>query len=324
MIKVIEDYGYQTACLILAGISLSPGLAATLYFPAKKLSAGVKGEIKNERGIEKTESSTQSDLCEIDTSVKEESSITHSENTLLISGRIEAIHDSYNTVPKGKAPSNQAPTQQTIHNHTDMLDASGGQSPEETDGETPSSKHNCLNRMLRIVLSSSALQALRSPTFLVLVSALMGKRVAASFFPYVVSLYGEKGIPYDQSSSILVVGSSMRIVLAPAFGAVYSIARVRPFVKHIYASMTCLYGVLVISMAFGDSIEVYIVIDLLMQFAKSGFNGNLSGIIVDLFGLEKMLDYMAVARVFQGVALFAGPYFAGTLSFFLYYVFTNI
>ena len=133
-----------------------------------------------------------------------------------------------------------------------------------------------------------------------------------------VSLYEEKGIPHDQASLILVIGSSMRIVLTP-LRAVYSMARVRPFVKHIYASMTCLLGVLVISMAFGDSTEVYIAIDLSMQFTK---RGNLSGIIMDLFGLEKMLDYLAVARVYQGVGLFAGPYFAGTgtYSFSLYYI----
>ena len=134
------------------------------------------------------------------------------------------------------------------------------------------------------------------------------------------SLYEEKGIPYDQASLILVIGSSMRIVLTPLFGAVYSMARVRPFVKHIYASMTCLFGVLVISMAFGDSTEVYIAIDPSMQFAKSGIYGNLSGIIVDLFGLEKIMDYLAVARVYQGVGLFAGPYVAGTYSFSLCYI----
>ena len=66
MFKVIEEYGYQTSCLILAVISLSPGLAATLHFPAKKLSAGVKDETTNKRGtsIEETEIPTNS-ICVI-------------------------------------------------------------------------------------------------------------------------------------------------------------------------------------------------------------------------------------------------------------------
>ena len=184
MFKVIAEYGYQTSCLILAAISLSSGLAATLYFPAKELSAGVKDEITNKRGtsIEETESSNQSNLRDIGTLVKGESSITHSENALQRFGRKEAIHDNCITAPKGIAPLNQAPTRQSMHSHPDVLNASGFcQNSEDTGRETPSYKQNCLNDMLRRVLSCNAIQAFSNPTFFVLVYALMGVRKAESF-----------------------------------------------------------------------------------------------------------------------------------------------
>ena len=84
--------------------------------------------------------------------------MAQSENALQRSGRKESIHDNCITAPKGIAPLNQAPTRQSMHSHTDVLNASGCcENSEDTGREMPSYKQNCLNCMLRRVLSCNAI-----------------------------------------------------------------------------------------------------------------------------------------------------------------------
>ena len=165
---------------------------------------------------------------------------------------------------------------------------------------------------LKFILSTyTDLHILKNLAFLAVAFALLGYGISLSTYDYLLILLEEKGF---QRSDFVILQTAMSITntfLGPLIGYMVSKPSVRPYVKYLYAAACILNGCLVAVAGLVNSLAAFFAINLGRGILMSPINGCLSGVMVDLFGVDQMLENTAGARVFQGIAYFIGPYIAG-------------
>ena len=165
---------------------------------------------------------------------------------------------------------------------------------------------------LKFILSTyTDLHILKNLAFLAVALALLGYGISLSTFDYLLILLEEKGFPRSDFVILQTAMSITNTLLGPLIGYLVSKPSVRPYVKYLYAVACILNGCLVAVAGFVNSLAAFFAISLGRGILMSPINGCLSGVMVDLFGVDQMLEYTAGARVFQGIAYFIGPYIAG-------------
>ena len=147
--------------------------------------------------------------------------------------------------------------------------------------------------------------------FLAVAFALLGYGNSLSTYDYLLILPDEKGFPRSDFVILQTAMSITNTLLGPLIGYLVSKPSVRPYVKYLYAAACILNGCLVAVAGLVNSLAAFFAINLGRGILMSPINGCLSGAMVDLFGVDQMLEYTAGARVFQGIAYFIGPYIAG-------------
>ena len=170
--------------------------------------------------------------------------------------------------------------------------------------------HVCVK--LKFMLSTyTDLHIFKNMAFLAVAIALLGYGISASVFNYLVILLDEKGFPRSDFVILINAMSITNTLLGPLIGYLVSKPSVRPYVKYLYAAACILNGCLVAVAGSVNSLAAFVVIGLGRTLLIGQINGCLSGVMVDLFGVDQILEYTAGASVFQGVANFIGPYIAG-------------
>ena len=170
--------------------------------------------------------------------------------------------------------------------------------------------HLCV-KLKFIVSTYTDLHILKNLAFLAVALALLGFGISLSTYDYLLILLEEKGFPRSDFVILQTAKSITNTLLGPLIGYLVSKPSVRPYVKYLYAVACILNGCLVAVAGFVNSLAAFFAISLGRGILMSPINGCLSGVMVDLFGVDQMLEYTAGARVFQGVAYFIGPYIAG-------------
>ena len=199
-----------------------------------------------------------------------------------------------------------------------------GNCHHDNHGEKEQDQGNCHydNHGIKVSRSKSSrwkkmfacdeLSMIFNPTFLTIVFALIGGSIGQSVFKtFIVVLFDEKGISKPESALLLLISAVSSIVASPLFGILYTKQRIKPYVKHLYAAGWVGVGVVSALFAVAGSKETFIPMFILFGIFLASVAGQLTGIMSDIFGQEHVLTYTAAARVFQGLASFAGPYIVG-------------
>ena len=158
------------------------------------------------------------------------------------------------------------------------------------------------------------LHILTDPVFLAIVIALVGNGVSNALNQFRVVVMTERGFALHNISMYYSVKAVAATVLNPIIGIFYSSSPVKPYVKYLY-SFTCIVtGATGILFGCITSYEANLSVGIAQTVANTSINGYLSGILVDLYGREKLLQYTAAARFCQGISKFLAPYLAGKFS----------
>ena len=177
---------------------------------------------------------------------------------------------------------------------------------------TKTSKRSACHEKLKYILSTyTDLHILKDKVFLAVALALLGSGFSSAVFIFLLILLDEKGFSRSDYVILQTAMSISTIFLVPLLGVLVSRPLVLPYVKYMYASACILNGCLVAIAGTVNSLPAFVAISLARTTVVSSVDGSLSGIMVELFGVDSMLEHTAGARMVQGIAHFTGPYIAG-------------
>ena len=186
------------------------------------------------------------------------------------------------------------------------LKTSNGTSSQQThDNEKNSRNHIAM-------FIQKELGMLASPIFLAIVTALVGTQVSHSLTQFKVVSMTERGFSNNDAAFYFTAMAVADIVLNPVFGAILSLPSVKPFMKYLYASLIIMNGAFEAIFGFITVFDVVIPLGVVGSVVKTSIYNQITGVLVELCGREKMQQYTPVIRVFQGIANLAMPLLAGT------------
>ena len=171
----------------------------------------------------------------------------------------------------------------------------------------------CAARTKKLCVCYS-LHVLRNPTYLAVLFSLTGYAISRSISNgYEVALTTEIGIPANDIALMLTIIAASGVVTNPIAGALLSISALKPYVKYIYAAASILNGITILLYGFTNSFAALLALGVIKRALKNVIAGQITGILADLFGVENLLEYRAVASVFEGFASLTGPIIAGKI-----------
>ena len=284
-------------CLSLASISFLSCIFALLYFPATRQSA-IKTDVENQRVAAGLENAGFED---------------NEHDTLPLPSPTP------NLTPGGVLETSKA-SARTNQGIGDGIDPIASNMKKDTPAATmPATIEDVTKpRRLRTRWKESIrlrmvkeMQMLGSPIFLAIALALVGNGISNSIGQFKVVLLTERGFSNNDAALYLTVQAVASIVITPLMGQVLSLSKMKPYVKYLYAAACILNGAGGILYGCITSFQALLILGAVQATAKTTINGQLSGILCDLFGKEQMLQYTAGARVFQGIAFLMAPTLAG-------------
>ena len=167
------------------------------------------------------------------------------------------------------------------------------------------------NRSRIAIVLRKELHMLASPVFLAIVTALFGTQISSSLTQFKVASMTERGFSDNDAAFYFTAQAVADIVLNPVIGAILSLPPLKPFMKYLYASMVIINGVSEAIFGFITVFEIVVPLGVVGSVVKTNISAQISGVLVELWGREKMQMYTPVVRVFQGIANLATPPLAG-------------
>ena len=167
------------------------------------------------------------------------------------------------------------------------------------------------NRSPIAIILRKELHMLASPVFLAIVTALVGTQISSSLAQFKVVSMTERGFSNNDAAFYFTAQAVADIILNPFIGAILSLPSLRPIMKYLYASMVIINGAFEAIFGFITVFEVVIPLGVVSSVVKTNIYAQISGVLVELCGREKMQQYTPVIRVFQGIANLASPPLAG-------------
>ena len=167
------------------------------------------------------------------------------------------------------------------------------------------------NRNRIAIFIRKELGMLASPIFLAIVTALVGNEISHSLTQFKVVSMTERGLSNNEAAFYFTSQAVADILLTHVLGSILSLPSVKPFMNYLYAGMVIISGAFEAIFGFITVFGVVIPLGVVGSVVKTAIYDQITGVLVELCGREKMQQYTPVIRVFQGIANLATPLLAG-------------
>ena len=141
--------------------------------------------------------------------------------------------------------------------------------------------------------------------------------VLSTFDTLLYSLAMERGIPHDDTLQFLTYVAIADLICRPSIGTMIDIPRLKPFAGYIYALFIIISGLSNALLWFATSLPWFIILGSIYQAVKGTLMAQIPGLMIHLFGMERLLPSLGMSFVFVGVGMLIGPFLAGKLYVYL-------